>query len=336
MLRWILASLIVVGLALTACSKGATSGQGSDGDGGNPLQLTAQVASYEVLSGTPNRVLVGLFTPKGIVSYGTVEMDFSFIGTKDAPEDPSRAFTTTGTFILVPEETDGAPIPTDEELAAAQEREPKITLPTEARGVYQASDVGFDTPGYWQVDVKVDLADGTAGSATAAFEVTDEPIYPAPGQRAPRAETLTIADIGKDLAAVSVDSRASNAKDIPDPDLHGVAIDDAIAAGTPVVVVVATPVYCQSRFCGPITDEVAGLQERYGDRAQFVHLEIWKDFQDKVVNKGAAAWAYRDKQLTEPWIFLVGSDGKIVDRWQNVLDPRELGAELEQLPVREP
>ncbi len=336
MLRRTIASLFVLGLALTACSKAGTGGTGAEPDGDGRLLLTAQVASYEVLSGTANRVLVGLFTPNGLVSYGSVEMTFSFIGTKDAPEEPSGSFTTTGTFILVPEETDGAPLPTGEELAAAQERQPEITLPTEARGVYQAGDVTFDAPGYWQVDVKVDLADGTAGSATAAFEVTKEPVYPAPGQRAPRTDNLTIADIGKDVSAVSVDSRASSAPDIPDPDLHGVTIDDAIAAGTPVVVVVATPVYCQSRFCGPITDEVAGLQERYGDRAQFVHLEIWKDFQDKVVNKGAAAWAYRDEQLTEPWIFLIGSDGKIVDRWQNVLDPRELAAELEQLPVIEP
>ncbi len=335
MLRKVLVSLTIVGLALTACSKAGTGTQGSRSDGG-PVQLTAQVASYELLSGTPNRVLVGLFTPSGVLSYGTVKMAFSYIGTKDAPEEPSRTFATTGAFILVPEETKGAQLPTDEELAAAQEREPEITLPTEARGVYQASDVGFDVPGYWQVDVTVGLADGTEGTATAAFEVAKDPAYPAPGQKAPRTENLTIADIGKGVAASSVDSRGSDAKDIPDPHLHGVTIDDALAAGTPVVVVVATPVYCQSRFCGPITDEVAALEDRYGDRAQFVHLEIWKDFQDKVVNKGAAAWAYRDEQLTEPWIFLIGSDGKIEDRWQNVLDPRELAAQLEQLPVKEP
>jgi len=44
------------------------------------------------------------------------------------------------------------------------------------------------------------------------------------------------------------------------------------------MVVVSTPTYCQSRFCGPITDSVSALAQRYGDRMAFVHLEVWKNF----------------------------------------------------------
>jgi hypothetical protein len=33
-------------------------------------------------------------------------------------------------------------------------------------------------------------------------------------------------------------------------------VADAIAAGRPVMVVGSTPVFCVSRFCGPITDAV--------------------------------------------------------------------------------
>ena len=36
----------------------------------------------------------------------------------------------------------------------------------------------------------------------------------------------------------------------------------------------------------------------------------------------------------EPWVFLVGSDGTIIDRWQNVLDRPQLEAELQKLLAR--
>ncbi len=43
--------------------------------------------------------------------------------------------------------------------------------------------------------------------------------------------------------------------------------------------VFATPVFCVSRFCGPVTEMVEELAHRYDDRAVFIHVEIWKDFQ---------------------------------------------------------
>ena len=36
--------------------------------------------------------------------------------------------------------------------------------------------------------------------------------------------------------------------------------------------------------------------------------------------------------LTEPWLFLIGADGTIVDRWSSMWSEQEVAAELEQLP----
>ena len=56
-----------------------------------------------------------------------------------------------------------------------------------------------------------------------------------------------------------------------------------------------------SRFCGPVTDMVQELAARYGDRAVFIHVEIWKDYQEQVLNEAAAEWLQTPSgDLTEP------------------------------------
>jgi glutathione peroxidase-family protein len=35
--------------------------------------------------------------------------------------------------------------------------------------------------------------------------------------------------------------------------------------------------------------------------------------------------------LTEPWLFLIGADGRIVDRWSSMWSEREVQTELEAL-----
>jgi hypothetical protein len=54
------------------------------------------------------------------------------------------------------------------------------------------------------------------------------------------------------------------------------------------------------------------LAKRYSDKAAFVHLEVWRDGEANAINQAAADWVFRDGGLTEPWVFLVGADGKVV------------------------
>lgn len=304
---------------LASCSSG-DEGRGPRGNGGPRGQaLVVQVANYELLAGRENRFIAGLLTEDNLfVSGGSVSMSFSAVpeggGAVGGPVTEA-----TGKFLHI-DEGHGPP-PESVTVGPA----------SIGRGVYSANPVVFDVEGTWQVEVEADLGGGDVRTATAAFQVLAEPLVPAPGQKAPRTENLTIGSKG--APAVAIDSRAETAGGIPDPELHETTIAAAIESGRPVLAVFATPVYCVSRFCGPITDMVAGLANKYSDQAAFVHVEIWRDFQNQVVNKAAAAWVLRDDDLTEPWIFLIGADGRIVDRWDNVATQQEIEPLLKELPV---
>jgi hypothetical protein len=301
-------------VVLAACSGGI--------DGGAPREspssgLLAQVASYELVAGHENRLIVGLLTEENrLVAGGEVEFGFTFLGTEEGSES-APAGGATATFLLLPGE-EGASVP----------GRPTVVSPAEARGVYRAEGVRFDAPGFYQVRVRADLGEGDIRTATAAFEVVAEPAYPAPGDLAPRTENLTL---GSDAPPEAIDSRAGLGGGVPDRELHRTTIGEAIRRGRPALVVFATPVYCVSRFCGPVTDMVAGLERDYRRVAEFIHVEIWRNFQKQTINRAAAEWLLRNDNLTEPWVFLIGSDGRILARWDNVATREEIEPWLKRL-----
>jgi hypothetical protein len=319
----LVAALVFFG---AACSSG-DGGSDATPSGAGSSEIVAEVATYETVAGEPSRFLLGLFTPDGVVSYGTVAMSFSSLG--DGSASPTRGPQATGSFLLVPNDDAGQPPATDAQLQAAADKPPAFIQPDQTRGVYQAEDLTFDSPGVWQVDATI-VIDGTTHTASANFVVVDKAAYPAIGEKAPAVDNHL--DGEKDAKPSWVDSRATDSwSQIPDPRLHDITVRDALDRGdAPIVIVVSTPLYCQSRFCGPVTDEVQQLADDYRGSAYFVHLEVWKDYQNKVLNEAAAAYVYRS-DITEPWVFLVDSDGAIVDRWQNVVDRPQLQKELEGL-----
>jgi hypothetical protein len=168
-------------------------------------------------------------------------------------------------------------------------------------------------------------------TAEATLPVLDAPQIPAPGDRAKPTVNLTLDSKGVPQGAI--DSRAANGGAITDPELHEWTIARAIREGRPALVVFATPVYCASRFCGPVTDMVQDLAGRFDDRAVFIHVEIWKDFQEQVLNEAAAEWLQTPNgDLTEPWLYLIGDDGVILDRWASMWSESDVEAALEDLP----
>ncbi|HEY8491377.1 MAG TPA: hypothetical protein VIO14_10340 [Dehalococcoidia bacterium] len=306
--RWtaLLLSLLAAGLLAAAC-----------GSGEDVRDLDVQVASYELVAGRENRLMVGLLTPEGdFVSYGSVEMRFSYLGESRAQGEPQPAGEATGAFLPVPGE--GAADPPDR---------PQIGPASQGRGVYAAEPVIFERPGFYQVEVTADLADGGRGRGTAAFRVLAEPQVPAPGQPAIPSRTLTV---DSDAPPGAIDSRARTQGRVPDPELHAKSLDQALQEGRPILLVFATPVYCVSQFCGPVTDLAADLQREYGDRVTVIHVEIWHDFDQQQINRAAADWLYRNGNLQEPWFFLIGRDGTILDRWDNLATREDLAAAIQR------
>ncbi|MGH2679882.1 MAG: TlpA family protein disulfide reductase [Actinomycetota bacterium] len=314
--RRVLPSILALAALLTACSTPEDGGTGPDLN----TSFAAQMASTWHYVGTPQRVQVGILASDAngirVVTQGSLDIAFAALDGADPAPGPS----VTATYVPVPGSDASGDAP---------------TVVSGANGVYEAEDVTFDTTGAWRATISV-VIDGVARELTTDFEVREESEIPAPGMPAPATATLTIDSKG--VRKGSIDSSADAGGEIPDPELHEWAIADAIEQGRPALVLFGTPAYCTSRFCGPEVTELQRLAAEHPDRAVYIHVEIWKDYnaQPQVINEGAADWLLRgtpeSPEMTEPWLFLIGADGVVAERWGPLFDSAEVEAALEALP----
>jgi hypothetical protein len=314
------ALVVAAGLVFTACGGGDDNGsdaQSTTTTAAGPDQVDGSVASYDLAVGPASRFMFGMFNQaKGPIGYGTAQLSFFFLGENEAAGEPQPGPTATGTYLPLP---GSPPAPGDASKA--------VYLPTEERGVY-AAQVAFDRPGFWGVAAVVDL-DGRK-EVKKAFKVAAKPAVPMPGDAALPTQNLTVSTPG--AAPQAIDSRASANTPVPDPELHETTVAQALAEKRPVLLTISTPTYCVSVFCGPITDMVAELAEQYGDRARFIHVEVWKNYEAKELNEAAKEWIAQGPDVNEPWVFLIGADGKIAARFDNIATRPELEALLKALP----
>jgi hypothetical protein len=166
-----------------------------------------------------------------------------------------------------------------------------------------AAQVPFDKAGKWSV-LTVSQTGDRLVAAPAQIRVIPKARdrIPEVGDRAPAVETDTVASAGGDLS--SIDTR------VPTSDMHDKSFADVVGK-KPVALLFATPQLCQSRVCGPVVDIAAQLKSRYGDRVQFIHQEV---FRDNDPEKGLRAPLQRFNLPTEPWLFVVGPDGRVTAR----------------------
>ena len=325
------AAILCLAALVAACGGGgddgnttgsaATAGSSGAANGTPTPTLNVAVASYDLASGKDTRFIAGLLTlDNNFVSFGTAQMRFTYLGTGQPTDKPVFYKEETASFLQIPGEG-----------PETQPDTPKTGPASAGRGVYAVNPINFDKAGYWQVDVTVDTTDQGELQGSSAFAVNSKNLVPAPGDDAIASDSLTV---DSDAPPAAIDSRAKTVDDIPDAALHQISIADALKENKPLVVVFSTPVFCISQFCGPVTDMIAGMQQKYGDQANFVHVEIYKDYQAKDINDrlndAAKEWLFRNNDLNEPWVFLIGSDGKIIDRWDNVVTEGEITPELEQ------
>jgi hypothetical protein len=149
----------------------------------------------------------------------------------------------------------------------------------------------------------------------------DDP-EPGPGDAAPRSDTPTIASVGGDAAKITT-------RTPPDEILLRHSVADTLEAGIPFVVTFSTPKYCTSRTCGPTVDVVEDVAERFEGRdVRFIHVEVYTDNDPaKGFNRFMREWDLE----TEPWTFVVGADGRIVERYEGPVSTAELETVLETL-----
>ena len=68
----------------------------------------------------------------------------------------------------------------------------------------------------------------------------------------------------------------------------------------PIVLLFATPQFCQSRVCGPVVDVAEQAKHEFGDEARFIHMEIYNDNDP---SKGVRPQVRAFHLPTEPWLF---------------------------------
>ncbi|MFA9445466.1 hypothetical protein [Egicoccus sp. AB-alg6-2] len=319
-----LAALLAVLLLAAACSGSPDAAPTPTADE-TERELAIAVASFDLAVGEDQRLLAGIYTSeRQLLGFGEVTFDLGFLGEEPGGEAELTERVQAG-FLPVPGAEPGG-----------GGTQPTVLMGQEGAGVY-AAQVPLDEAGFWGLRVTAELDDGTVRQGQTTFEVLPEPLVPAVGDEAPVTRNLTLADVEAGTAApASLDSRALDGGEVPAHRLHQTTIADAIEQGRPVVAVFATPVFCVSRFCGPLAETIEELATRYDNRADFVMVEVWEDFEDQQLNAAAAEWIQTETGGNEPWVFLVGEDGRIAARWDNVLDVAELEAELEALPAIPP
>jgi hypothetical protein len=114
--------------------------------------------------------------------------------------------------------------------------------------------------------------------------------------------------------------------------MHDITIAAALERDKPVVVAFATPAYCRTRMCAPVMDTIMDpLYERYHDRATFIHVEpyVLRDLRAGFVQNPVPAtreWGIQ----SEPWVFVVGRDGRIAGKYQGPIALDEVESVLQR------
>lgn len=168
---------------------------------------------------------------------------------------------------------------------------------------------------YWYLAEPVGAANPI--QAIGNLVVKDAPSSPAVGAKAYPSRTPTLADVDGDASELSTGRPPNRA-------LLRFSVSGSLAQGAPFVLVFATPRWCMSRTCGPVVDVVEAVRRRHeGSHIRFVHVEIYKENNPR---KGFNRWVKEWRLPTEPWTFVVGSDGRIKAKFEGSLSVGELDA----------
>jgi hypothetical protein len=193
---------------------------------------------------------------------------------------------------------------------------PPITVERHADGTpigYYPLITTFDEAGTWTVAAELD---GRPVQQAFRVEATgDSPIRQV-GEAMVPVETPTTAD-ARGVTPICTRS--------PQCPFHDVTLSQALAASTPVALMISTPQFCQTGVCGPVLDLVIE-QSAATPGLTVVHAEVYVEPDgggDPAANGLTDAVGAYGLSF-EPCLFVARADGTIVSRLDNVFDRVEL------------
>jgi len=187
-------------------------------------------------------------------------------------------------------------------------------------------------PPYFTVDAELApkgtvwaRANVDGATATVPIDIVDARTGLHPGQPMPRVHTPSPGD----NAGVELVCTRSGG---PCP-WHDISLDQALASGRPLAVLVATPAFCQSETCGPVLEVLLRAQPEVGDRVHFVHLEVYATRPSGPdISTTPPAPAVRAFGLdSEPILFTVTPTGIVQDRLDGLYGLTEATTTLKKL-----
>jgi len=169
--------------------------------------------------------------------------------------------------------------------------------PDSATAVY-VTHVDFPSNGEWRIAAMIKRG-GKLEATLLPSAIVGQFTVPRVGGRPPRIHTPTPESVGGDLSQITTR--------VPPESMNQSDFFDALGK-KPIVLIFATPQFCQSRVCGPVVDVAAQVQEKYGDKVEFIHMEIYNDNDP---SKGVRPQVRAFNLPNEPWAFVIGRDGVV-------------------------
>jgi hypothetical protein len=288
-------------------ANGKTLGEVLEAEDARPSTLVVSPAAKTFYTGE-NRYPFGVFErDRAQVADAEVALYFA----KASPKAERRAL----------DEAAIGPFPASIEALVTKPafRAQTTTSDPDAATVVYSTEVDFPSEGEWQIAALIRQGDEMTATLLPSADVGAFARVPRVGERAPLIHTPTPADAGGDIAEITTR--------VP-PDTQN-KVDYADVLGKePIVLLFATPQFCQSRVCGPVVDVAEQVKETYGDEVEFIHMEIYKDNDpSKSVRPQVKAFHLP----SEPWLFAIGRNGRIEAEIEGAFGVEELTRVVEGL-----
>ena len=181
-------------------------------------------------------------------------------------------------------------------------------------------------PGAWGIEVEATLPGQPPATSRLRIDVLAEDPTPALGSKAIPVDTPTAAT-NPDLSTITSDPQIN-------PALYQISVADAIKSGKPTAILFGTPGFCKTATCGPSIAVMGELQQAYGERMNFIHVESYAyPFGESAqasppkLSAGMEAW----RLPSEPWVFLIDKQGRVAYKYEGGITGDELRPAVENL-----
>ena len=188
----------------------------------------------------------------------------------------------------------------------------------DAQNIYVAT-VQTPSPGtYW---ILAEPVGGKRIQALGNLIVRRQAAAPSVGERAIPSRNPTLKP--------GVDPKTVTTAEPPDRILLRTTVAAAMSAKRPFVVTFATPLYCQTRTCGPVVQVVQSVARDWRSKGvDFIHIEIYRGNDP---SKGTNRWVNEWNLQSEPFTFVVDRTGVIRARLEGAFSTAELEAAVRKV-----